>query len=73
MKGVISMIKDTLRTESPADTESADGEPNITDSASADENVPTADLYECPSCESVLIEPASDDCSQCPSETLVEV
>jgi hypothetical protein len=73
MKGVLSMIKNTLRTESPADTESANGEPDIGDTDPQGGEGPNADLYECPSCGSVLIEPPSDECSQCPSETLTEV
>ncbi|WP_135534346.1 hypothetical protein [Halostella pelagica] len=73
MKSVITIIRNTLSTEAPADTESADEEPNISDAPSQTEDASNADLYECPSCGSVLIEPASDKCSQCPSETLVEV
>jgi hypothetical protein len=73
MKGVISMIKSTLRTESPADTEFADGKPDLGDADAQGGDGPNAALYECPSCGSVLIEPASDECSQCPSDSLVEV
>jgi hypothetical protein len=73
MKGVFTMIRNTLRTESPADTESADGEPDLREPSPRDENTTSATLYECPSCGAVLIEPPSDECSQCPSETLVEV
>jgi len=73
MRGMLSMIKNTLRTESPAGIESANGEPNVGDADAQGGDSPDADLYECPSCGSVLIEPASDECSQCPSDALVEV
>jgi hypothetical protein len=72
MKGVFTMIRNTLRTESPADTESADGEPDLREPSPRDENTSAA-LFECPSCGAVLIEPTSDECSQCPSDSLVEV
>ncbi|NHN49598.1 hypothetical protein G9464_18680 [Halostella sp. JP-L12] len=75
MKDIVSALRSSLGLQ--RSSVEAPNDPDLAASnAGAAERDPTGssvDLYECPACNTVLIEPASDECSQCPDGTLLKV
>ena len=76
MKDIVSSLRVTLGLQRSSGNASNGPEPNPADAAASNKASSagsSADLYECPACDTVLIEPASKECSQCPSGTLTKV
>lgn len=74
MKDIVSSLRVTLGLQRSSGNASNGPEPNTADAAASNRaSGSSADLYECPACNTVLIEPASEECSQCPGGTLTKV
>lgn len=73
MQGVIEMLRGTFGAGSEGQPDAGEGGGDAGRSAAGDVDDGGVDLYECPQCGSVLIEPAEAECSQCPAGTLQRV
>ena len=75
MKDIVSSLRVTLGLQRSSGNASSRPDRNSRDAGASNTAASgsSADLYECPSCNTVLIEPASEECSQCPSGTLTKV
>ena len=76
MKDIVSSLRVTLGLQRSSGNASNGPKPNAAETGASNKAASSgssADLYECPDCNTVLIEPASDECSQCPGGTLTKV
>lgn len=76
MQDIVSTLRVTLGFQRSSGKASNGAEPNAPETGAskrATSSGSSVDLYECPSCDTVLIEPSGEECSQCPSETLTKV
>lgn len=62
MLDIVSLLQTKFGRQSPSDLES-----------DAQETQESADLYECPACGEVFIEPPGETCSKCDSGSLQKV